>query len=294
MSMGTAATYAALRNKLDTLPALDAVVLKLIDIVNSPDSSADDAATCIKQDPALTSRILRLANSAFYGSPRAISSVSSAVVVLGFNSIKALALSSSVIRLFAQGPVARFDMKQFWRHSIVCALAGREIIRSVLGQMYLDPESAFCAGIMHDIGKLVFAHCLPTEYNVVCEEAFEKKISICTVEESVFGVNHATVGKILSDLWSLPLDLEASIVGHHSPVAGEGIANLVAAIHIADTIAHRVNAGLWKDEQVNPVLDSALCQLFLTVVDYEALTQRVANDVGKSDEFLALAGGGTA
>ena len=144
--------YQRIVENIRQLPALPAIVSKLISVVNSPDTSAEDAANLIEKDPALTTKVLRLANSAFYGMPRSISSVSSAVVILGFNTLKSLVLSASVVNLFPEkGGASAFDRVRFWKHSIVCGMAARDIAQSIMGVTFMDPQSAFCAGIMHDI-----------------------------------------------------------------------------------------------------------------------------------------------
>ena len=148
--------YRRVIENIDNLPSLPAIVTKLLQIVNSADSSADDAAVLIQKDPALTSKMIRLANSAFYGIPRSISSVNSAVVILGFNTIRSLVLSASVMKMFCGPKYQAIDKERFWKHSVVCAMCARIIVRYFMNIRMMDPESAFCAGILHDIGKLIF------------------------------------------------------------------------------------------------------------------------------------------
>jgi HD-like signal output (HDOD) protein len=143
--------YQRIVENLKQLPSLPAVATKLMQIVNSPESSADDAAALIERDPALTSTVIRMANSAFYGMPRSTSTVSSAVVILGFNTIRTIVLSTSIVKAFPQMVKSDlFQRQRFWRHSIVCALAAKILIRLQMYHLHLDPESAFCAGILHD------------------------------------------------------------------------------------------------------------------------------------------------
>ena len=111
--------YRSIIGQIDNLPALPAIVTRLIEVVNSPDTSADDAAKLIQKDPALTTKMLRLANSAFYGIPRSISSVSSAVVILGFNTIRSLVLSASVMKMFSSLQRPTIEKDSFWKHSVI-------------------------------------------------------------------------------------------------------------------------------------------------------------------------------
>jgi putative nucleotidyltransferase with HDIG domain len=271
------------------LPALPAVVGRLIKVVNSPDSSAEDAADLIEKDPALTSKILRLANSAFYGVPRSVSSVNSAVVILGFNTIKSLVLSASVIQLFPANSVAGvFDRVRFWKHSIVCAMMARTIAHSIMNTIPMDPQSAFCAGIMHDIGKLIFELYTPAEYKAVCNFSKDKTRSLFDTESMVLGVNHAQVGSILADKWALPLDLESVIVHHHAPQDAKNMRELVAVVHLADVMAHAMDCGLWDKEASPKEWESTRDLLGVSVESFKRLSDSLSQDVDKYKEFLSI------
>ena len=148
--------YKELIENINNLPALPAIVSRLIKVVNSPDTSADDAAKLIEKDPALTGKMLRLANSAFYGIPRSISSVSSAVVILGFNTIRSLVLSASVIKMFPDSKLQVIDKDRFWKHSIVTALAAKILVRHFFNMRMMDPESAFLRRNPSRSGKVDF------------------------------------------------------------------------------------------------------------------------------------------
>ncbi|HEX7509866.1 MAG TPA: HDOD domain-containing protein, partial [Chitinivibrionales bacterium] len=203
---------------IDQVPSLPAIVSRLISVVSSAETSAEDAAELIEKDPALTSKVLRLANSAFYGIPRSVSSVQSAVVILGFNTLKSIVLSASVMNLFpTKSMSASFDRVRFWKHSIVSAIIARHIAQNMMNSLYIDPQSAFCAGIMHDIGKLLFELFTPKEYGEVCLRSKKNGMPLSETETLTLGLNHADIGRILADKWALPLDLEYTIVHHHTP-----------------------------------------------------------------------------
>ncbi|MCL2183182.1 MAG: HDOD domain-containing protein [Chitinispirillia bacterium] len=271
---------------VDSLPSLPSIVVKLIEVVNTTDSSAEDAAELIEKDPALTSKMIRLANSAFYGIPRSISSVTSAVVVLGFNTIRSLVLSASVAKMF-NGKHA-LDMDSFWKHSVITAMSAKIIVRHLMSVRMMDPESAFCAGVLHDIGKLIFSQYMPEDYSAVCKYAKEKNIPIVEVEDKVFGVNHAKMGKILADRWSLPLDLEYAIVHHHDPENADKAAHLANIIHLADIITHKLGCNLW-DGEVH-MQESVKCRSELKIgdADFAKIMTNIENSLDKSQEFLAM------
>jgi putative nucleotidyltransferase with HDIG domain len=281
--------YQRIIENIRQLPALPLIVNRLIKVVNSPDSSAEDAADLIEKDPALTTKVLRLANSAFYGMPRSISSVSSAVVVLGFNTLRSLVLSASVMTMFpGDNAKMAFDRLRFWKHSIVTAMVARTIAQHIIGVTIMDPQSAFCAGIMHDIGKLIFDLFTPQEYAVVCRQSREKGMSVVESETAVMGITHAQIGAILADKWALPLELEAAIVHHHEPQAAKNIRELVTTVHLADGIAHRLDCGLWDGEALPAEWNGARTMLSIDDQEYQHITASLKNEIDKYKEFYSV------
>ncbi len=281
--------YQRIIENLRRLPSLPSVATKLMEVVNSPDTSADDAAGLIEMDPALTSTVLRMANSAFYGMPRSVSSVSSAVVILGFNTIRSIVLSASIIKAFpSEGKVRLFNHQQFWRHSILCALGAKLLARKCMHSLMHDPESAFCAGILHDIGKLIFEQYVTREFSEACEYADEKKIPLVVAEKEFLDVTHAGIGSILSDKWALPFDLEQALVYHHTPEAAEKARELVTIVHCADIMAHRVGADLWEDEVINALWDETFFVLPIEQNEYLECCEELKENVDKSIEFLTM------
>lgn len=267
---------------------MPSIVIKLLQVINSPDSSADDAAHLIKRDPALTSKMLRLANSAFYGTPRAVSSVSSAVVILGFNAIKSLVLSASLVKMFPAVKGESFDRNRFWMHSIVCAIASRAITRHILGIKLMDPESAFCSGILHDIGKLIFGLFATQQYADVCNWAAQQKVPLREAETQRMGINHAEIGRIVADKWALPLDLEYAIVFHHTPQSADKLQDLVAVVHLADCMAHEMHSTSVADEPAPPRWSGAFNILQIDDSEYECLKRSVFAEIDKSKEFFSV------
>lgn len=287
-STNNAPYYKKVIESIDQLPSLPVIVTRLIQVVNNPESSADDAAKLIEKDPALTSKMIRLANSAFYGIPRSISSVSSAVVILGFNTIRSLVLSASVMKLFAGSQQVALDKEKFWRHSISTAMAAKIIVRHFINVRMMDPESAFCAGILHDIGKLIFNEYMSNEYAEVVAFAETNNISLLDSETKVLGINHAAIGKVISDKWALPLDLEYTLVYHHEPVAANHLNELVATINYADLIAHEAGASLWENEPLYVAKDNYRSILNVSDADHERIYQTLLDSLDKSAEFFSI------
>ena len=291
-SNGNSATqnerYRRLIEQIDNLPALPAIVSKLIQVVNSPDTSAEDAARLIQKDPALTTKMLRLANSAFYGIPRSISSVSSAVVILGFNTIRSLVLSASVMKMFSSSNRPAIDKDRFWKHSIVCAMAAKTITRQNINIRMMDPESAFCAGILHDIGKLIFSEFAREDYSEVYNFARSSGISLYEAEKRTLGITHSEIGRILADKWALPLDLEYALVFHHDPMQADSLVDLVTTVHLADILTHQAGVGLWDNEPIVPEWDQARSVLRIGDDEYEHIMASLNDTINKSDEFIQI------
>jgi len=287
-SINNAPYYKKVVESIDQLPSLPAIVTKLIQVVNSAESSADDAAKLIEKDPGLTSKMIRLANSAFYGIPRSISSVSSAVVILGFNTIRSLVLSASVMKMFAGSQQPALDKEKFWRHSITTAMAAKLIVRHFINVRMMDPESAFCAGILHDIGKLIFNEYMSKEYVEVTAFAEKNNIALIDAETKVLGINHAAIGKVISDKWALPLDLEYTLVHHHEPGAADQLIELVATINYADLLAHEAGASLWENEPVYVAKNNYRSILNVSDADHEKIIQMLIDSMDKSNEFFSI------
>jgi putative nucleotidyltransferase with HDIG domain len=271
---------------VDSLPSLPSIVMKLIEVVNAPDSSAEDAAALIQQDPALTSKMIRLANSAFYGIPRSVSSVTSAVVALGFNTIRTLVLGASVAQIF-DGKHS-LDMDRFWKHSVVTAMASKAIVRHLMGVRVMDPETAFCAGILHDIGKLILSQYMPGDYGAICNAAKERGIPIVDAENMVLGINHAQIGKILSDKWTLPPVLEYAIVGHHALDSLGETSHMANVVHLANIMAHDLGCNQWDGEACVPENPNCRTELKIGDADYEKIIYNLEISMEKSHEFLAV------
>jgi HD-like signal output (HDOD) protein len=157
-----------------------------------------------------------------------------------------------------------------------------------MGFKLFDPESAFCAGILHDIGKLIFDEYVFPDYKAACDYAKNFKVPLIEAESQVLGINHAGIGRILADKWALPLDLEEAIVFHHEPQgAGEHV-EPVAIAHVADAIAHDIGADLWENEARTPLWEQSRELLHIDDAAYDKIKAASANVMTNSVEFLTI------
>lgn len=244
------------------LPTLPTVIGQLISLIDNPKTSARGVAQLISTDQALTAKILKLANSAFYGFPREIATVQHAVVVLGFETVKNLGLSVSVLERFSgpesSGRADEFDRQKFWEHSIACGVAAKLLAAKL---RYRMPGEAFAAGILHDIGRLILSQYFPAEFAEVMKVMREEDVYIGEAEEQVLGVTHADVGSWLAERWNLPDQLERAIAMHHTPGRVEGPAELPSLIHLSDFLCRRQKIGSGGGDKM-PKLDPAALRAF--------------------------------
>ncbi|MEW6754761.1 MAG: HDOD domain-containing protein [Candidatus Latescibacterota bacterium] len=277
------------------LPTLPTVITQLIGLIDNPRTSSRDVSRLIATDQALTAKILKLANSAFYGFPREISTVNHAVVVLGFETVKSLGLSVSVLERFAgAGEDASFDRQRFWEHSIACGVGARLLAGKL---RYRVQGEAFAAGILHDIGKLVLSQYFPQEFAQIMRMVHEQDIYIGRAEEAVLGVTHTEIGAWLSEKWNLPRQLVDAIAFHHAPGRVERNGRLPALIHLADHLCRREKMGDGGGRRL-PILDAAALRTFGLHEEPRAALRRIYGygellheEMAKADAFTSIARG---
>lgn len=238
--------------RLRQLPSLPAVVTRLLDSFAQEDIDTSALARQIALDQGLTARVLRVANSSFYGLQSRVGTINEAVVVLGFRAVRSMVLAVGVNGAFRADLCPGFDPQAYLRHGVGTALAARELA----GAAGHNPELAFTAGILHDIGQLVLAANFPARYAEVIAHAQQHDVDILSAERAVLGIDHTEAGVLLAESWRFPLPLAQAVSGHHAPQANDP-ASLAGLIHVADAVAHALGLTGSPDEQVMPVDDAA-------------------------------------
>ena len=216
------------------------VCIKLLELVDSPKSTAHEIGEVISSDPNLSVRLLKLVNSSFYNFSGRIDTLSRAIAIVGTRELYSLAISVSAIRAFSKIPAQLINMDTFWRHSLFCGLIAR-----YLGKRcgILHPERLFVAGLLHDIGELVlFARAPETSRDLMLMvESDENAFAFAQREQ--FGFNHADLGGIMATLWQLPDTLVEAISCHHTPFDAVCSKQQAAIVKIADILADRSSLG---------------------------------------------------
>ncbi len=205
--------------RLQQLPTLPPIVIKLLDTIGDRKSSLQDIARLIESDQALASRVLRIANSAHFGLSQQVSTVKRATSLLGLDMIRSMALSIIVFDLFRSDSGRVFNLVEFWRHSAACAAAS-ELLARQFGCSHA--QEALIAGLLHDLGKLIFFQWNRGEYEKVLSEAKESRASLLELEEARLGIGHAQAGKLLMEHWRFPPSLVTAAWLHHQPLAQFG------------------------------------------------------------------------
>lgn len=230
--------------KVKDIPSLPEIVTKVMELVSNPMSSAAELSKVIAHDPGLTTRVLRLVNSAYYGFPKQISSVQQAIMILGFTTMRGLVLSTSIFKIFTPKDSKTgktIDYKYFWKHSIATALCAR-VIAARVGMT--EVGDAFSCGILHDIGKVVLDQYDHSDYVEVFKLLGNKYTSqdLINAEEQIIGVNHADIGYRVADKWNLPINLSESIRCHHNPMDALSYSKLVSVIYLANIFANIIKS----------------------------------------------------
>lgn len=254
--------------RIEVVPALPDILIRIWDLVGRDDTSAKQLAEVMSRDPGLTGAVLRLANSAYFGFPRKITTVTQAIVVLGFNTVQGLATGASVFRTLQLG-AAGLDPRGFLRHSLVTAAASRALASRRGAQR---GGTAFAAGILHDLGKLVIAEFLNDSHQVIADRV-GLGIPYEEAERAELGVTHQDVGAWFAGRWNLPGELAAAIRWHHEPEESREHSEMAAAVHLADLTAHRIGANRSGRPQPPPLASVALTMLDVTEDDLDAVGQ---------------------
>jgi len=276
----------ALISEIKELPTLPQVAVTLMDLLDDPSTSAPEINRVMARDPALAGKILKLVNSAYYGLSNKVSSLNQAIVILGFKTVKSVALSASVMGLF-KGPKESdvFDRTLFWKHSIACACVARLAAQKSKG---FDPETAFSAGLLHDIGKLVLAHHLPSTADEIVQLAEEKKSSFLGAEREILETDHTEIGRWLADTWDLPGEL-AEAIGNHHDLDGAEEKELVAIILFSDYLARVKGIGA-PGSADTPELNKEIWELLsLEKSDLPELVNTINQEIEAASSWIEVA-----
>lgn len=231
--------------RIGELPSLSEVVVELLTSMEDEELDVHVLGNKIAHDQALTAMTLRLANCSFYGMQSQVTTIQQAIAVLGFHSIRTLVTACAVSASFAPAHDKRFDFGAFWRHSVGTAVCAK-LLAARLG---FNPETAFTAGLLHDIGTLVLVTRYPDEYAAMLAYRRQHDCYIIDAEQAVLGLDHAATGAALAAYWKFPLSIQRTVAEHHGDACG-GAPSLQLIVHAANTLAHALDLSGQPDDLV--------------------------------------------
>jgi len=237
------------------LPTLPPMLEKITEMIEDENSTPKQIAEVISKDQVLSAKVLKMVNSPIYGFPRRINTIQHALVLLGFNVIRGIIISTSVFDIMTQ-----YMVVGLWEYSLGCATASK-IIADELNLK--DPEEYAVTGLLHDIGKVVIALQLPEEKEEINKLVKEKDISYFEAEREILGFSHDRVNAWLAEHWNLPLNIKEGLTYHHNPTLAKFYPDFAYVVHIANFITRVLELGSGGDELV-PMLKKKGHDLFRT------------------------------
>lgn len=230
-------------------PTLPSVYTALSEAMANPHTTVTDLAGIIATDQASASKVLRMANTPFYGFSGQIDTISKAIFYIGFNEVKNLVVATGTMDMFSKTKNSlNFSPVDLWRHAVGVGVVTR-IIGQTLGVRNI--ENYFLSGILHDLGKLLFYDYVEVEYGQALKLVAERKISNREAEVLVLGISHTIAGELLAQKWKLPISIRNAIRYHHTGTLPSGDPDIMlAAIHIADITARALELGYAGDDMI--------------------------------------------
>lgn len=268
------------------LATLPEVTIKIIEIVEDHKSTARDLHEVIKNDPALSVKVLKVVNSAFYGLPGQVASVDRAIILLGLSAIKNIAIAASIARLFKGKRISeQFSASDLWRHSVGVAVAGRALAKCSPHPAMTD--EIFVAGLIHDIGTLVERQSYPDQFTEVVKRCSEGDPNFLEVEREIIGADHQSFGVGLTTKWKFPRHLRAAVGFHHNPeTLSVELRNMATLIQLADVVCCQEKIGFYLTAQNGQVTTEMLDALSITQAQLDEVRANLAQQVAEAETTL--------
>ena len=271
---------------LKNLPTIPIVLVKVLDLVEDINSTIAELEAVIMRDQSIAAKVLGLSNSAFYGFGRDINSIAQAILVVGFNAVKCLAIGVTVFeKFFNEVDQQRVDVRGLWMHAVATA----ECTRTINTYTRLVPsETAFISGLLHDIGKVALIACVPDDYGAAINEAQREQRSLFEVEQEAFEINHAIIGSWIAQKWHLPMELARCIGEHHNTTYDGLHSEVVQMVAIADHLTKKLGLGDSGDPVVQPISQDVLSALKLSSEDLTLIESSLVTERERIEQFFEI------
>ena len=270
---------------IKNLPTLPEVVQKLITLMQDERTSANDLSKLISYDQAISLRLLKVANSAYYGFLKEVATVHHAIVILGFEEVKRLSLGIGMINFMSGVNDVSFRLLQdLWKHSVGCSLATQIISKKI----DVDSDLTTTSSLLHDIGKLVLDSVFSNEYKSVMDKVKTESLYTLDAEKNIFGFDHADVGLWLCSKWKLPPALILPIAYHHQVEKADKDNMLnVSIVHLADIISHKAGMGNYEDTTIPPLNELARESLHVNEEAIDSMVEDLLREEEKVQAFIS-------
>lgn len=291
MAVSTADNVKAIVDKamgaIGDLATLPEVTIKIIEIVEDPKSTARDLHAVIKHDPALSVKVLKVVNSAFYGLPGQVASVDRAIILLGLSAVKNISIAASIARLFKGKRISeQFSAADLWRHSVAVAVAARSLAKCSPHPVMSD--EVFVAGLIHDIGTLVERQSFSDEFTEVIQHCSDGDEDFLECEREIIGADHQAFGVGLTTKWKFPRHLRAAVGFHHNPTAlSVELRNMAVVIQLADVLCCQEQIGFYLTARNREITEEMLDTLSISHEQIEEIRSTLADQVADADISLS-------
>ena len=269
---------------IQALPAFPSTYSELLRLAKSEDATSDEIAEKLQFDPGLLATLFKLVNSSYYGFNKRVHSVPLAVTLLGLEEVANLVITAQIFKnLGDEGETGGLDVDGFWRHTIGTAVAARALAK----KLQVEVESAFLAGILHDIGKIVLDRYFPDYYSGVIKDVEESGSTIAESEYKKLGLTHAEIGGQLATEWHFAENYQNVILYHHDPVRAPRFQRLVCLVHVADAIVRRIGYGNAGDPRQPAIEDSAMDRFGLKENGLQPLIDAAQKDLDEAESIIS-------
>jgi HD-like signal output (HDOD) protein len=269
------------------IPSIPLVLIKIIQTLDEDKSSAGELEELILHDPALSARILRLANSAFYSFRTEVKTISHAIALLGMNLVTSLAIGINIFDTFTKGAKSEaVFINRLWTHSCGVGVLVKEIWTR-RNRRDKEGEFAFLCGLLHDLGKVVLFKTYPGHYSsIFAITKLETDPPISNYEETNYGLDHAAIGEMLAKQWGFPPEMVSVIRRHHDPLALE--VPMISTVMLADLLAKEQKIGYDGDDGLNDGLSKILSKLDITQSEYDHLAEFASRERENIERFFKI------
>jgi putative nucleotidyltransferase with HDIG domain len=281
-----------LLDEIVTLPSAPTVLVKVTQMIDDPSASFTGLGEAISADPSISMKVLRLVNSAYYGVRQRVGSLEHAISLLGLKVVKNLVLTATVFRVFSSarpGQAPLFDREQFWLHCVGTGIVARVLARHAAPAVAVDPEEAFAAGLLHDVGKIILDQHLHKQFDQALEESAASGTPLHQCENEVIGVNHAQIGGKLAERWKLPGELVRAISHHHPSRDEEAVPYAAAVVNLADYICYAKEIGRGGPEGSAKLASEAWDQTGFKKTDIPTIMNEIGDGRKSAAELLSAA-----